>query len=252
MTYSIVFLFFILLFIVGTSQRNHGLIDIGWGLSFCVLTLALYLQTGPSLSPSLVLVATVLLWGLRLSLHLARRNIGKPEDFRYKAMREKWGNRYPGLQAFIKVYMLQMGFMLIVSLPIQMAFFNQKSPNMLILIVGILVFTLGYSFEVLGDLQLTNFKKDPQNKGKLITSGVWALTRHPNYFGEAVLWWGIYILALSLGAPWWTLIGPLTIHLLLRYVSGVPLLEDKYKGRADFEAYKRTTPIFIPKPFGKV
>jgi len=136
--------------------------------------------------------------------------------------------------------------MFIVALPI--IFVNSAEPTGISVfdIIGILIFCIGFIFEIVGDQQLTNFKKNPSHKGKIITSGLWKYTRHPNYFGEALLWWGIALMALSYPGSWFVLLSPITITFLLRYVSGVPMLEENYNGREDFEAYKQKTSIFFP------
>lgn len=241
-----VFIYFVVLFILGQRLNDNSIVDIGWGGSFMVIAVSLVLTSETLTTPQLIQLILVILWGMRLVIHLGKRNIGKPEDYRYQAMRQRWGDNRPRLQAFLKVYMLQMLFSMIISVPIIAAGVYEGDYNQTILWIGIIVFFLGYLFETVADYQLKRFKETPANKGKLITTGLWRFTRHPNYFGEAVLWWGIYVVALSYIGLWWTFIGPLTITLLLRYVSGVPLLEKKYAGREDFEAYKRKTSVFIP------
>ena len=118
----------------------------------------------------------------------------------------------------------------------------------LLVIIGFIVWLIGFYFESVGDKQLANFIHNPENKGKLMTEGLWKYSRHPNYFGEVTQWWGIWIIALSVPYGWVAIIGPITITILILFVSGVPLLEKKYKGRSDFEAYKKRTSIFIPLP----
>jgi len=142
--------------------------------------------------------------------------------------------------------MLQGFFMLLIAWPI--IHLNQGSSVDfgMIDIAGILIFSTGFYFEAMGDYQLTRFRKDPINSGKIITTGLWKFTRHPNYFGEALLWWGIWLMAVPLVDGIYTVISPITITLLLRYVSGVPMLEKKYEGRADWEEYKSRTPVFVP------
>jgi steroid 5-alpha reductase family enzyme len=135
-------------------------------------------------------------------------------------------------------------FMFIISMTVLT--YGDNIQNILLVVLGIVVFAIGYFFEVVGDKQLKEFKSNPENKGKLMDKGLWQYTRHPNYFGEAVIWWGIYFAGLGFGAPIWAIISPITINVLVRYVSGVPLLEEKYKDREDFKEYKKKTPVFVP------
>jgi steroid 5-alpha reductase family enzyme len=142
--------------------------------------------------------------------------------------------------------MLQGLFMLIIAAPV---YFVNTAPAVRISLsdyLGFAIFIAGFIFEAVGDYQLKLFKKDPANKGKLMTMGLWSITRHPNYFGESLIWWGIALFALHYPGGWITLISPVVITLLLRFVSGVPMLEQKYKGRPDWEAYKMKTAAFVP------
>jgi steroid 5-alpha reductase family enzyme len=143
--------------------------------------------------------------------------------------------------------MLQGFFMLVISWPV-LHVLNTPSPAVpgFIHVSGLLVFLAGFLFEAIGDYQLAVFRKNPENSGKIITTGLWKLTRHPNYFGEALLWWGFWLLALPQLDGIYTVVSPLAITWLLRYVSGVPMLEKKYEGRPDWEAYKAKTPVFVP------
>jgi steroid 5-alpha reductase family enzyme len=241
-----VFIYMAVVFVLAQVRENNGIVDIAWGLGFIVVTAALFARE-PALFPAKALVmALVLVWGLRLSIHIGRRNRGKPEDFRYAAMRRKWGKAV-GVKSFFFVFMLQGFLMLVVSLPITVVFSSPARPLAALEVIGALVFGAGFVFEIVGDLQLAAHLSDPANKGRLMTRGLWATTRHPNYFGEATLWWGMGLIALQSPNGWIALIGPLTITLLLVFVSGVPLLEKKYAGRPDWEAYKARTPMFFPR-----
>ncbi|PKM55855.1 MAG: steroid 5-alpha reductase [Firmicutes bacterium HGW-Firmicutes-5] len=241
----ILFIYFTCLFLLGQVLSDNSIVDIGWGGGFVILAIA-GLILGKQLSAAhLLTTALVLLWGVRLVIHLAKRNIGKPEDYRYVQMRVRWGNKWPRLKAFLNVYMLQMVVMYVVALPI-IALVGKSVDLGIFSLIGSIVFVIGYLFEVIGDEQLRRFKALPENRGKIITSGLWRYTRHPNYFGEAMIWWGIYLTVLEAPGTMWTFIGPLLITLFLRYVSGVPMLEKKYKDREDFKAYKAVTPVFVP------
>lgn len=238
------FIYFSLAFILGTVKKNHGLVDIAWGLGFVVSGLVALFSSEITLV-KLVGFGMLLIWGLRLSIYLFVRNWNKPEDKRYTEMRKGWG-KHPYLYSFLNVYALQGLFMFMINQPnFQLAFLKQAQFTLLSFI-ALGLWGIGLYFEVVGDKQLSDFRKDPTNKGKIITSGLWSITRHPNYFGEALMWWSMALYSVSVGAPLWVLGSALFITLLLRYVSGVPLLEKKYKDREDFKAYAKNTSVFIP------
>jgi steroid 5-alpha reductase family enzyme len=240
-----VFIYMAAVFVLALRLKNNGVVDVAWGLGFTVVTAALFTRE-PALYPAKALVmALVLVWGLRLSIHIFMRNAGKPEDFRYAKMRQNWGKTAP-VKSFFFIFMLQGLLMLVVSLPVTVLFSSPARPLGALDVIGALVFAMGFFFEVVGDRQLAAHVRDPGNKGKLMTRGLWSATRHPNYFGEATLWWGIGLIELRSANGWAALIGPIAITFLLLFVSGVPLLEKKYAGRPDWEAYKAKTPKFFP------
>lgn len=251
--YLILLAYFMIWFVVAQIKKNNGLIDIAWGMSFVVTVVSSLILSGSVNLTKIIMLGVIVLWGMRLSIYLFMRNWTKPEDFRYRAMREKWQTNLQ-LKAFLKVFLTQSIFSYIISLPV--IFTNLYSTNLTEIVeyvligVGVAIYLIGFIFEVLADGQLARFKKNPNNKGKILKSGVWSLSRHPNYFGEATIWWGIGIISISglLPITFIGLISPLIITLLLRFVTGVPLLERKYAGNLEFEAYKKTTPIFIPFP----
>jgi steroid 5-alpha reductase family enzyme len=186
----------------------------------------------------------VLVWGLRLSVHIFFRNRGRGEDFRYANWRRTWNNFV--LRSFLQVFMLQGFFMLVIAWPVLHINYGASVESGMIDLAGSLIFLIGFLFEAVGDSQLVAFRKDTSNAGQIITTGLWKYTRHPNYFGEALLWWGIWLMAVPVVDGIYTVLSPITITLLLRYVSGVPMLEKKYEGRADWEKYKAKTPVFVP------
>lgn len=236
-----IFVYFLIFFIAGQILKNNSIVDIGWGFGFVVVALVMIIN---NFTPERLLITLmVALWGLRLFYHILKRNLGKEEDFRYQNMRKKWGKNQI-INAFFRVYMSQGVFMFLISMTVLT--YGDNIQNILLVVLGIVVFSVGYFFEAVGDKQLKEFKSNPENKGKLMDKGLWQYTRHPNYFGEAVIWWGIYFTGLGLGAPVWAIISPITINVLVRYVSGVPLLEEKYKDREDFKEYKKKTPVFVP------
>lgn len=241
-----IFLFMTAVYGLAQLRNDNSIVDIAWGPGF-VWTAAVLAVARPAFAPAKALIGgLILVWGLRLAAHLLRRNLGRPEDFRYAAMRRKWG-RAARLKAFFFVFMFQGVLMLVVALPVIVVFGAPARPLSALDAAGIAAFAAGFLYEVVGDLQLAAHLANPANKGRLMTRGLWATTRHPNYFGESLLWWGIGLVALPSKGGWIALLGPLTITLLLVFVSGVPLLEKKYAGRADWEAYKSGTPMFFPR-----
>lgn len=234
------------LYVLALILKNNSIVDIAWGPGFILVLTALFFRN-PAPDPAKILLSVLItLWGLRLAVHIFRRNAGKPEDFRYVKMRKDWG-KAAALKSFFFIFMLQGALMLVVSTPAVFVFLSAGRPLNALDIAGVLVFLTGFFFETVADLQLSAHVHDPRNKGKLMTRGLWSLTRHPNHFGEATLWWGLGLIALSSKNGWAGLIGPAVITFLLRFVSGVPLLEKKYAGRPDWEAYKKKTPIFLPR-----
>jgi steroid 5-alpha reductase family enzyme len=237
------------LFVISLILKNNGVADIGYGVAFMVVIgTAALLVDSPS-SYSLLLLALPFVWGARLAVRIFRKNYGKPEDFRYKAWRDAWGKSF-FIRSFLQVYMLQGAVVFVVALPVTLAFvFPTSAPTIALFTSGILVWVLGFFFESVGDYQLDRFLNNPENKGKVMTTGLWRYSRHPNYFGESCMWFGIAIAAASLTIlPWLVFISPLLITFLLLYVSGVPLLEKRFEGNPEWEAYKSKTSVFVPLP----
>jgi steroid 5-alpha reductase family enzyme len=192
-----------------------------------------------------VVTLLVTLWGLRLSLHVYLRNKDKPEDERYRKWREEWG-KYVYIRSYFQAYLLQGALLFLIVLPVLIINMNPGGTWHIFSTLGVIVWIGGFFVEVVGDWQLAQFLKDPENKGELMTHGLWRYTRHPNYFGEVTLWWGIWIMALSVPYGWATVIGPITITVLILKVSGVPMLEEKMADHPDFAEYKKKTSMFIP------
>lgn len=216
----------------------------GNGVYFC--SLGIFFLFGQSLRGFLVNVL-VTIWGSRLAYHIYLRNRGKKEDYRYENWRREWGKWWI-IRSYLQVFLLQGVFLFLIVYPVIHIHFNALRGCTWFDVLGIAVWCVGFGIEAIADKQLSEHKRNPANKGKLLTTGLWRYSRHPNYFGEALLWWGIYSMVLSIPNGMWVFFGPLTITVLVRFVSGVPLLEKKYEGRADFETYKKQTSIFIPMP----
>jgi steroid 5-alpha reductase family enzyme len=234
----------IFLFVVATVIRNNSIIDIFWGIGFVIIAVFTLFFSGDITAKKIIISLLVLIWGIRLSAHIFFRNLGKGEDFRYKVWRTQWTNFY--LRSFFQIFVLQGIIMLIIASPVILVNSSTSDEVGFLDILAIVIFLSGFIFETIADAQLTKFRTEPPNKGKIITTGLWQYSRHPNYFGEALLWWGIWLFAASEINGLIALVSPVLITLLLRYVSGVPLLEKKYEGRADWEEYKKKVPPFIP------
>lgn len=242
-TAVLVFFYMSVWFLISVFKKRNDVADIAWGMGFVFVAWSAFILSGPSFK-GVAVNLLVTIWGGRLAWHIYSRNRKKKEDVRYEEMKKSWKNFY--LESYLKVFLLQGVFLYLISLPV--LFINKAGINSLgvIDVLGIVVWVVGFYFEAVGDWQLSIFLKNPENKGKIMQGGLWKYTRHPNYFGEVVMWWGIFLMAIEGG--FFTIIGPLTISTLILFVSGVPLLEKKYAGREDFEEYKKRTSVFFPLP----
>ena len=243
----------LLTWLVSGVVENASIVDLVWGLGFVLVAWAVLLRhslgtAGGSAASQLAPVLMTTIWGLRLSGYLAWRNVGKGEDFRYQAMREKHGRKFFWV-SLGTVFGLQGFLMWVVSLPVQ-ATVARPDPAGLgaLAIAGVAVWIVGIVFETVGDVQLARFKADPANKGKVMDRGLWRYTRHPNYFGDFCVWWGLYLVAADAG-HWWTILGPAVMTALLMKYSGAGLLEKSIvTRRPGYEDYIKRTNAFFPGP----
>ena len=235
--------------LVSLILKDSSIVDIVWGAGFVVAAVAYFALTDGYQTRKLVLLVLVAIWGLRLSLHIFFRNKGKGEDFRYRKWREQHGASYWWV-SFFRVYLLQGVLMWIISGPLLAAQFHATPAYLTAFdVLGIAVWVIGFIFEAGGDWQLMRFKANPANKGKLLKTGLWAWTRHPNYFGDAAQWWGYFLIALSTPGGFLTIYAPLLMTFLLVRVSGVALLEKSLKdNKPGYNTYKERTPAFFPRP----
>lgn len=235
----------LLLWLISLKVNDASIVDMFWGAGFVLIAWTTYFVSPQSTRASILAVLTTL-WGLRLSTHLVIRNLGKGEDRRYTAMRDKHGPRFWWV-SLITVFALQGIVMLVVSLPVQIGQLESK-PIGPVAILGMMTWAIGFSFESIADYQLTRFRASRTEPSMVLDSGLWRYSRHPNYFGNALIWWGLFLI----GASWstgWTVVSPIVMTFLLCKVSGVPLLEkDLARRSAAYQDYIERTSSFVPLP----
>lgn len=246
------------MFILSLIKKDNSIVDTAYGIGFVIVTWSTFSIFGSGSLVQIIVSSLITIWGLRLSTRIYLRNKGKPEDFRYKNWRDTW--KWFKTRSFFQIYVLQGAIILGISF---VAIFTNshmsENVNILLVVVGALVWLDGFLFESIGDYQLDQYiKKQAAIKAAgqtppttVMTTGLWSLTRHPNYFGEVAMWWGLFIITLSLSGGWMTIISPLIITYLLLKVSGIPMLEAKYKGNSEYEEYQRKTNAFFPWPSKK-
>ncbi len=235
--------------LVSLAGRDASIVDIVWGSAFVVVAvLAAVVGDGDS-ARRILLAVLVGIWGLRLSGYLAWRNLGHGEDKRYQVMRKRWGDRFP-LVSLVVVFGLQGLLVWVVSLPVQLAVGADEPTGIGPLAwAGVALWALGFGFETIGDAQLTRFKADPDHEGQVMDRGLWRYTRHPNYFGDFCVWWGLFLVAAETVPARWGIIGPLVMSFLLLRVSGVAMLEKTIgTRRPGYAAYIERTSAFFPRP----
>jgi steroid 5-alpha reductase family enzyme len=238
--------FMLILYLISRIIKNNSIVDVFWGIGFSVVAAFHLLISDGFYWQILLFNCLVIAWGTRLALHIFIRNKGKGEDFRYAAWRKEWGKSEP-LRAFLQIYLLQGSIMYVMSLMIIQVNLSEppfSSIQYILIAAGIVVFLLGFATESIADYQKFVFKqKLPQG---IMTSGLWKYSRHPNYLGEVVLWFGLLLYSTGTGNGWWGLLSFLIIFLLIRYVSGVPMLEKAKKGNPKYQRYAEKTPVFFP------
>ena len=232
-------------FVVSLLKKRNDVADVAWGLGFVLMMWASYVISVDSGVRGILVGILVSIWGLRLAWHIHTRNKGKAEDYRYLAWRKEWGEWFY-IRTYFQVYLLQGLFLFLIVLPVLLINKSAGAQLGILDFVGIVVWLVGFYFEAVGDAQLARFIKNPENKGKLMQSGLWAYTRHPNYFGEVTQWLGIWLVALSVPSGVLAIISPITITFLILKVSGIPMLEKKMAEHSDFADYKRRVSVLIP------
>ncbi len=256
--FSALFLLFYLLlaFIVGTVKKNNGLMDVFYGPGYFVVALSslilFFFFTNEVNIRQIIMTILVFIWALRLATYVFIRNRGKPEDYRYQAMRKKWKTNIL-LKSFIRVYIFQGIVIFIVAFPVWFVNIssNPSIENLsdfigITLLLGVVVWLIGFLFETIGDHTLYKFLQKPENKGEVMDRGVWKLSQHPNYFGEVTQWWGIYIIALAIPFGFITILGPIFITYMIIKVSGIKLLDKRFEADDKYAEYKQRTSVFFP------
>jgi len=226
---------------------NASIVDLFWGMGFVIVNTIYFYASGDFYARKILLLILVSIWGLRLFIYLSWRNIGKGEDFRYQEFRRHYGAQRYWWFSYFQVFLLQGALILFVSLPLLGVHSNTHSYGLIWLdYIGIVVFLIGFVFEAGGDFQLARFKKDPGNKGKVLNTGFWKYTRHPNYFGDSAVWWSFGIFSIAAGS-YWTIIGSIAMTLLIIKVSGVSLLEKSLnESKPQYREYIQKTNSFFP------
>lgn len=236
-----------LLWLLSLAVKDSSIVDIFWGTGFVLLVWFYYWST-PQGDPArkLLIVGLVMLWGLRLSLYVAWRNLGKGEDYRYRRWRMEAGRAW-WWRSYFKVFLLQGLIMWVISAPLLAAQQATGSQGLNALdLLGAFIWLVGFIFESVGDYQLARFKSDPANKGEVLTSGLWRYSRHPNYFGDAAQWWGFFLIAAAAGG-WITIFSPIIMSYLLVRVSGKAMLErDMVRKKPEYRDYIEGTSGFVP------
>jgi steroid 5-alpha reductase family enzyme len=238
------------MWLVSLRLRDASIVDIVWGAGFVLIAWVAAVTAEGDATRSRVLVACTTVWGLRLAGYLFWRNHGKGEDYRYRAMRKHWGPRFP-LISLVTVFALQGVLMWVVSLPVQLGQMRAAPSGLgAVGVLGVVVWAIGLAFETIGDVQLARFKASPDSAGKVMDRGLWAWTRHPNYFGDFCVWWGLFLIAVRPGGfTFFAVIGPAAMSFLLLRVSGVAMLEKTIgKRRPGYEEYVARTSAFFPRP----
>lgn len=245
-----------LLFFVAQFKKNNSIIDIAYGLTFILVAFELAskkIETHTLAPASIVILFLISVWGLRLAYRIFMKNRGKGEDFRYLTWRNEWlrhGPRYYLARAYLQIFILQGVVISIVLLPFTLTLATTSTSNSLLL-AGLALWVFGFFFEVVGDKQLDTFIQKKNKTSTIMKTGLWKYTRHPNYFGESMMWFGLAFISYSSGVSLFVFLSPLLITYLLLFVSGIPMLEKKWNGIPEWEVYKAKTSAFIPLPPNK-
>ncbi len=235
------------MWLISIPLKNASIVDVFWGIGFVVVCAFYFFNTEGFDSRKILLLTLVAFWGLRLSIYIGWRNYGKGEDFRYQQFRKNYGAERYWWFSFFQVFLLQGVLIWLISAPLlAVQFYSADQPFGWLDLVALLVWVIGFIFEAGGDFQLAKFKANPANKGKVLNTGFWRYTRHPNYFGDATVWWGYGLFSLAVGS-FWPVFGPVLMTALIIKVSGVAMLERTLKNtKPKYKKYVQSTSAFIP------
>ncbi len=238
-----------LLWMVSVRLRDVSIVDIAWGAAGALIAVVTFLLTEGALPRRVLITGMTAIWGLRLAYHIGIRKRGKGEDFRYAAMRAEHGDGFV-VRSLFSVFLLQALLIWLIAMPVQVAQLAEEPAGLGALdLLGLVVWLVGFGFEAISDRQLRAFLADPANLGKVMDRGLWRYSRHPNYFGDSLIWWGIYLVAAATPWGWVTLFSPLLMTFFLMRVSGVPLLERALAERREgYREYMERTSPFLPMP----
>lgn len=244
---GIIMILMTLLWIVSVFKTNASIVDPFWGFAYVLAAIWYFLQTGGSDLRSFIVLILVGVWGMRLSVFLGWRNFGKGEDFRYRQFRKDYGEHRYWWISFFQVFLLQGVLAWLISSPLLAAmYYSNSEPLGIVDFIGITIWTIGFVFEAGGDWQMARFKAKPENKGKVLKKGFWKYTRHPNYFGDAAVWWGFGLFGIAVGS-YVTFLSSILMTFLLVRVSGVSLLERSLKDKKpEYREYMKKTSAFLP------
>lgn len=249
-----ILLFFNIVWFWAYLYRRNDFADIAWGPAvilgvFGALSWTLNIQGRTVVGVRVLILCTLTtVWALRLFWYIAQRNLSKKtEDLRYAKWRKEWGTSWP-TQSYLKIFTLQPLIIFAVSLPALWAVSSPPQELDLTANLGILVWLVGFFFESVGDAQLKDFSRHPENHSKIMSTGLWKWSRHPNYFGEVVQWWGLFLIVATMPGGWIAVLSPLTITYVLLKVSGIPVLEDHMRSRPGYLDYQRRVSKFLPFP----
>ena len=232
-------------FVIGRSKNRLDVADVGWGGGFVIVAFSSFLVRPTPWTIIILILVTI--WGCRLAYHISKRNSGKAPDPRYLELSSRWPANNFWVRAYFSVFLTQALLIFLVSLPITLAA-TKSIPLRFLALGGVVLWLTGFLFEVLADRQLARFISNPANKGQIMQQGLWRYSRHPNYFGEIVLWWGIAALAFGASGTALVVIGPIVITILLVFVSGIPPIERRYKNNSKYQQYAIKTSILVPWP----
>lgn len=240
----VVFWLFLAAYIIAVVRRNSGMADVIWGIAVVMSVLAVFLWWEPDGFRPVLVLMLVAVWGVRLTVHTILRNWGRPEEWRYAHLRARWGHWF-ALRSFMNVFLFRALVLVVVSAPaLWVMTFGGPALSWLD-VVGVAVWLIGYLFETIADYQLVRFLKFPSHRGTMLFGGLWKFTRHPNYFGELAMWWGLWLIALSVPGGWITVFGPIALTAWF-FLKSIPTLESKFLQDADYRRYAERTNELLP------